>query len=210
MPNDRERSDDELTTNDTAHTASRAASDAARQDASTIRETTARPSLGHEVAGTAGGAVAGGAAGTIAAGPIGTILGAIAGAFGGWWVGAGSSDEKGTERKARYTEADDRAYRAHFESEPNRLADRGFEDARAGYVIGHLARQNPEFTGQQFDDVEPSLERAWSEELEKKYGDWAGLRGYVRAAFSPTGRAKGLSPAMEEDRIESLQDPMPE
>jgi hypothetical protein len=69
---------------------------------------------------------AGATIGTVA-GPIGTLIGGIAGAVGGWWTGRAVS-----EAASALTNDDDQYYRSHYESSPNRFADRGYEHVRPG------------------------------------------------------------------------------
>lgn len=127
-----------------------------------------------EGAGSFLGGVGGMALG-IAGGPIGLVIGAIAGAAGGWWAGKGVADA--------FTDKDYEAYRAHYTSSPDRLADRDFESVQAAYVAGHLAGRNPDYSGRSFDQVEPELQRGWSDDVAKKHGQWQAVRGYARTAF---------------------------
>src|SRR5439155_19838860 len=85
------------------------------------------PSVADQVGegvGSIGGMLAGAAIGT-AAGPVGTLIGGIAGAVGGWWTGRAV-----TEAAGAMSTDDDNYYRSHYESSPNRLADRGYEDVQ--------------------------------------------------------------------------------
>jgi hypothetical protein len=118
-----------------------------------------KPSLGDEI-GEATGGIAGvllGAGIGSSAGPVGTVIGGIAGAIGGWWTGraiAEAAENLGPE--------DEAAYREHYESSPARLADRGYDDVRAAYYLGHIASHNPNFTDREFEAVEPELADAWN------------------------------------------------
>src|SRR4051812_34714194 len=85
-----------------------------------------------EGVGGIGGVLTGAAIGT-AAGPLGTIIGGIAGAVGGWWAGRAV-----TEAASHLTKEDDEYYRGHYESSPNRLADRSYDDVRPAYHLGHV------------------------------------------------------------------------
>jgi hypothetical protein len=203
-----ERHDDEksnLTFNDPAHTASREAAERTRAtDPSTVPADAAKRSAAGMAAGTAAGAAAGATAGTLIAGPIGTIIGGIAGAVGGWWAGQGAANAAQS-----YTEEDERRYRALFESTPNRPADRSYDDFRTAYQLGYIARHNPNFTGRPFDEIEPELQRGWSDELRARYGEWTGMRGYVRAAYEGQPGEEPGSEAARRDRMEELQDRLP-
>jgi hypothetical protein len=190
----------ELTPDSPATTASREAVEAARHG-TVPRESS---DAGAQAAGAAGGAIAGATAGTLAFAPIGTLIGGLAGALGGWWVGAAAADGATAPN-----EEDERAWRAHFESVPDRPADRAYHDYRAGYWLGHLARRNPEYAGRRFEEIEPELQRGWSEEMRRRYGDWASMRGYVRAAYARGAHARVEDPVMADDRRAALQDPLP-
>lgn len=130
-------------------------------------------------AAAAGGALGGAAVGTILLGPIGTVIGALAGAVGGGWLGV---IQRNTD-EPHYTDAHDSAYREHFESHPNRPADRAFDSVRPAYALGHLAARNPDYRGRGWDAVDADLERAWGDEARARYGEWASLRPYARAAY---------------------------
>lgn len=131
-----------------------------------------------ENVGEGAGAFLGGVGGMalgIAGGPIGLVIGAIAGAAGGWWAGKGVADA--------FTDKDRAAYRAHYESSPDRLADRDFESVQAAYVAGHLAGRNPDYTGRSFDEIEADLQHGWNDDIARKHGQWSAVRGYARTAF---------------------------
>src|SRR5690348_5916524 len=138
------------------------------------------PSLGDEL-GEATGGISGvliGAGIGSAAGPIGTLMGGIAGALGGWWAGRAVSEAAGT-----LTHEDDEYFREHFESVPDRPADRAYDDVRGAYYLGQIASHNPNFTAREFDEVEPELERGWAPHSEK-YGPWSTVRAYAAEGFN--------------------------
>lgn len=113
-------------------------------------------------------------------GPLGAVIGGLAGAVGGWWAGREIADAITTE--------DDDAFRRHFESTPERLSDRPYEQIRPAYVAGHLAGRNPEYAGRAFEDVESDLRCGWSDEVIEQCGEWPAVRRYARVAFD---RARG-------------------
>ena len=127
-----------------------------------------------EAAGSFLGGVGGMAMG-IAGGPVGLVIGAIAGAVGGWWAGHGVADA--------FTDNDYEAYRAHYESSPDRPADRTYEQVRPAYAAGHLAGRNPDYANRSFDEIEADLQRGWTDDVAKQHGQWPAVRGYARAAF---------------------------
>src|SRR5215211_3535314 len=73
------------------------------------------------------------------------------------------------------TQDDDNFYRSHYESS-NRLADRGFEDVRPAYHLGHVAAHNPDYANRSWNDVESDLQRGWNSDASQQYGDWSTVR----------------------------------
>lgn len=154
------------------------------------------------------GEAAGGISGTLlgagigaAGGPLGALLGGIAGALGGWWAGRAV-----TEAAERLTEDDDSYFRHHYHAEPNRVADRGFEDVRSAYYLGHLAGENPDFGARDFDDVESDLAKGWAAH-DGRPGSWDAARPYAREAYTRSSerRVKGtladdLAPRRPDER----------
>jgi hypothetical protein len=144
-----------------------------------------------EAVGGIGGVLAGAAVGSIA-GPVGTIIGGIAGAVGGWWSGRAV-----TEAASKLTNADDEYYRGHYEKSSTKLADRGFEDVRPAYHLGHVAAHNPDYATRDWSDVSTDLQRGWTTEHSKKYGDWNSVSGYASEGFtrgrSTLGAAAGAA-----------------
>jgi hypothetical protein len=139
------------------------------------------PSTGDQVGEAVGGVsgVVTGAAIGSAGGPLGTIIGGIAGAVGGWWAGRTVS-----EAASRFTDHDDNNYRQAYEARPDRLADRSYEDVRPAYQLGHLASENPDYNGKNFEAIEADLQRGWSNDLRAKHGDWAAVRPYAQEAYT--------------------------
>ena len=131
-----------------------------------------------EAVGGIGGTLAGAAIGSVA-GPVGTIIGGIAGAVGGWWSGRAV-----TEAASKLTDTDDTYYRGHYESSPSRLADRGYDDVRPAYHLGHIAANNPDYANRDWKDVSTELQRGWTTDHSKKYGDWNTVSGYAGEGFN--------------------------
>jgi hypothetical protein len=139
-----------------------------------------------EGAGGASGGLVGAALGSLA-GPLGTAIGAIAGAVGGWWAGRAVVDAA-----SGVSAEEERAWRDHFESSDQRLADRGYEQARPAYHIGRLARMNPEYEGRSFDEVDAELSHAWTRDLCSRYGEWPTVRSFVREGYMRRDRRERL------------------
>jgi hypothetical protein len=112
-------------------------------------------------------------------GPIGAVIDGIAGAIGGWW-GRRSAAEAAEE----FGPEEDDFYRKRYESSPHHLADRTYATVRPAYQIGHLARNNPDYRGLDFDSIEHELRAGWSEQMSSRYGDWEQVREYARDAYS--------------------------
>lgn len=130
-----------------------------------------------EAVGGIGGVLTGAAIGSIA-GPVGTIIGGIAGAAGGWWSGRAV-----TEAASKLTKDDDDYYRGHYDKSSGKLADRSFDDARPAYHLGHVAAHNPDYANKNWNDVSSDLQRSWSGDNAKKYGDWGTVNGYAGEGF---------------------------
>lgn len=146
---------------------------------------TSPPSLGDEL-GEATGGIAGVLAGAgigSAAGPVGTLIGGVAGALVGWWSGRAVA-----EAAESLTNADDLFFRAHYESQPDRPADRAYDDVRGAYYLGHIASHNPNFTARTFDEVEPELQRGWDVGANTS-GPWVAVRPYAAEGFA-RGRSR--------------------
>lgn len=132
-----------------------------------------------QTAGGVVGASTGLAIGAIG-GPLGAVIGGLAGALGGWWAGREIADA--------ITTNDDAAFRRHFESTADRLADGSYDRIRPAYVTGHLAGRNPEYAGRSFEDVESDLRCGWNADVAQHCGEWPTMRRYARVAFD---RARG-------------------
>jgi hypothetical protein len=131
-----------------------------------------------EAAGGIGGVLAGAAIGSVA-GPVGTLIGGIAGAMGGWWTGRAV-----TEAASKLTKEDDDYYRQSYESSPNRLADRSYDDVRPAYHLGQIASQNPDYANQDWSVAQADIQRGWSAEHTKKYGDWNTVSSYASEGYN--------------------------
>ena len=151
-----------------------------------------------EAVGGVSGVVAGAAIGSLG-GPIGTVIGAVAGAVGGWWAGRTVS-----EAASRFTDHDDNNYRQAYESRPDRLADRSYEDIRPAYQLGHIASENPDYNGKNFEAIESDLQKGWGNDLRSKHGDWAAVRPYAQEAYSSRRASSSSSVTAREAANTSL------
>ena len=159
------------------------------------------PGVGDEVGEAVGGVsgVVTGAAIGSAAGPVGTIIGGLAGAVGGWWAGRTVA-----EAATRFTDHDDNNYRQAYESRPDRLADRSYEDVRPAYQLGHIASENPDYNGKSFESIESDLQRGWGNDLRSKHGDWQTVRPYAQEAYTSRQSSSASSVTAREAANTSL------
>ena len=148
------------------------------------------PTVGDEVGEAAGGisgVVTGAAIGSIG-GPVGTIIGGVAGAIGGWWAGRAVS-----EAAKNFTEDHETYYRNHYETSPSKLADRSYDQVKPAYQMGHVAGQNPEYKGRDFEHVESDLRRGWDNTASTAHGEWDKVKGYAREAYQRSASSMGRS-----------------
>lgn len=151
-----------------------------------------------EAAGGISGVTAGAAIGSLA-GPIGTVIGGIAGAVGGWWTGRAVA-----EAATAVTTEDDNYYRGHYESSPNRLADRTYDDVRPAYHLGHVASRNPDYRGRSFDEVDADLRRGWAKD--NTYGNWDSVRSYASEGYARGTAALGNAAHRAANAADDLKD----
>ena len=159
------------------------------------------PSLGDEI-GEATGGIAGvllGAGIGTSAGPVGTLLGGIAGAIGGWWTGRAIA-----EAAEKLTVEDDAEFRAHYESSNSRLADRGYDDVRGAYFLGHIASNNPNFTDRPFADVEPELARGWRGCTDRPC-EWEQVRSFAGEGYRRGVQRRQLADRRTTERADELE-----
>ena len=138
----------------------------------------------------------GGIGGMVAGATIGTLIGGIAGAVGGWWTGRAVS-----EAASALTNDDDSYYRSHYESSPNRLADRGYEHVRPAYQLGHVASRNPDYANRSWNEVESDLQRGWNADASRQYGDWSTVRPYASEGFNRGRSTVGSTAARADDAL---------
>ncbi|MEX2570036.1 MAG: hypothetical protein WD737_01955 [Gemmatimonadota bacterium] len=133
--------------------------------------------MGENLGGAAGRAM--GRGGDMATGMIGSMIGTAIDSLGEWWTSADA------DRAARsFGDAQDRSCRQHFDGQGSETAERGYDDVRPLYQFGHMASQNPDFSGRDFDEVEPDLHRAWGDASRESHGEWPEVRGFVGFGYS--------------------------
>lgn len=138
--------------------------------------------VGGAVGGATVGAVGGGFA-LGALGPLGGILGVLASYTGGWWAG------RAFVRTVK--ELDDVEGQLR-EAHPERGPGRSWDEVRHAYQVGYLAARNPRWAEAEFETVEDTLRRAWSD----AHGDaeepiaWEEIREHARRGWE-VGRRRG-------------------
>lgn len=113
-------------------------------------------------------------------------IGAIAGVALGAATGAALADDA---PRGQFDADADAYYRALYEDAPEH--GRPYAEVRAAYVFGHVAASEPGLAGQTFEEAEPTLREAWTDELRARAGDWPSAGRYVHDAFGHA-RADGL------------------
>lgn len=131
-----------------------------------------------EAAGGVTGVLTGAAIGSVG-GPLGTIIGGVAGAMGGWWAGRAIAEAAGS-----LTDEDESYYRRHYEASASRPADRTYDHARPAYHLGHVASRNPDYQGRTWEEIEPQIQRGWSDDVSRSHGSWDSMRSYAREGYT--------------------------
>jgi hypothetical protein len=104
------------------------------------------------------------------------VIGGVVGALGGWWAGRAVAEAATT-----ITSDDDDYFRRHYESAPDRMADRSYEHAQPAYYLGHLASRNPDYGDRSWDNIEPDLRRAWRSDA--RFGSWDSMTDFAREGY---------------------------
>ena len=55
---------------------------------------------------------------------------------------------------------------------------------RPAYHLGHIAARNPDYANRNWSEVESDLQRGWSTDASKQYGDWSTVRPYASEGFN--------------------------
>lgn len=151
------------------------------------------------VGGNAGTAAAGAVAGTMAGLQAGVLAGAATfgvGAIAGAALGAAAGAALGEDaQRGQFTADADAHYRALYEASPE--GGRSYDAVRAAYVFGHIAASEPGLAGQTFEEAEPALREAWTDELRARAGTWDGVRRYAHDAY---GHARADGAGERRDR----------
>jgi hypothetical protein len=135
------------------------------------------------------------------------MFGAMMNNMGGWWAQAQNPQggQGGGSMHASFNSEADNRCRSHFEAHGHTQGSsagstagevhidaqgssagrtRSYDHARPLYQFGHMARQNPEYQGRAFHDVEPDLQRHWGTEQTQQHGPWPDVRGFVEFGYS--------------------------
>jgi hypothetical protein len=96
---------------------------------------------------------------------------------------------------AQPSEEDEAYYRTHYEGVTSGMADAAYERARPAYHLGHVAALNPDYRSRRFEEVEPQLQRGWTDDVSARHGSWSSVSPYARAAFERTLQRTNAGPA---------------
>jgi hypothetical protein len=132
--------------------------------------------LGERFGAAAGNTLGRGA--DIASDVVGSLVGSALSNLGDWW-----STPDATRAARSFDQDRDRSCREHFESQ-QMSSDRDYDQVRPLYQFGHVAGQNPDYRGRDFDDVEPDLRGAYEEGARESAADWPEVRGYVGFGYA--------------------------
>ena len=134
------------------------------------------------------------------------MFGAMMNNMGGWWAQAGNAQHQGGGSvQASFNSDADNRYRGHFEAHTQAggpggaqaggaqsgmqagaqaRGTRSYDEVRPLYHFGHMASQNPDYSGRGFHEVEPELQRHWGSEQSQRHGSWPEVRGFVEFGYS--------------------------
>jgi uncharacterized protein (TIGR02271 family) len=73
-----------------------------------------------------------------------------------------------------------------------------YERSRPAYQLGYAAGRNPQYHGRAFNDVEHDLRANWNGDMEREYGAWDDVRGYVSDAY---GRGQEVTIKRHEEEL---------
>lgn len=135
--------------------------------------------VGVGVGAALGGAAAGAAAGAVA-GPVGAVAGAVIGGVAGGYAG-----KAGAEAIDPTTEDD--YWRENYRTRPYYTERSAYEEYQPAYRYGWESRSK--YPGKSFDDVEPELERGWSQSNPKSSMTWVNAKQAVRDAWDRVEQA---------------------
>jgi hypothetical protein len=133
--------------------------------------------MGEQLGGAAGRAFGRGS--DMAANMFGSMFGTAMDSLGEWW-----SSPDASRAASSFDASRDRSCRDHFESTSSGGRSRQYDEVRPLYQFGHMAGQNPDYQGRDFEDIEPDLQRAWPTESKQSVGEWPEVRGYVGFGYS--------------------------
>ena len=137
--------------------------------------------------GAAGGAAAGAAIGAVG-GPVGALVGGAIGAVAGGLAGKGAAE-------AINPTVEDAYWRENYSTRPYATADRGYEYYQPAYRYGWESRAK--FSGKNFDDVAPDLQKNWTSARGSSKMEWSEARSAISDAWHrPAG---GLSSNLMSD-----------
>ena len=140
--------------------------------------------------GATGGGVAGAAIGAIA-GPIGAAIGLVAGAVVGGLGGKAAAEGVNPTAEEAY-------WRDNYEAEPYYEAGRPYDEYHSAYQMGWTQRAAG---ADDFDAIEPDLERTWTAERGTSTLAWPDARPATRAAWDRADRTYYMNEVGDDSRV---------
>lgn len=129
--------------------------------------------VGTGIGAVVGGAAAGAATGTVA-GPVGTAIGAAVGAVAGGLAGKGIAEMIDPTAEETY-------WRQNYEGRPYVSYGEPFDEYAPAYRYGVDAFSR--YPGQDYDEIEPNLERGWNGVRGTSRLDWDRAKEATRDAW---------------------------
>ena len=131
--------------------------------------------------GSAGGAAAGAAVGAVVGGPVGAVVGGAIGAVVGGGAGHAAGEAVNPTVESDY-------WSKNFRNRPYYRSGKEYSEYEPAYRLGWESAGRKEYAEKKFEDVEPELERRWSDGQDRK-GPWSDSREATRDAWS---RVRGV------------------
>lgn len=135
--------------------------------------------VGVGIGAATGGAAAAALAGAVA-GPVGAAVGAVAGAVAGGYAGKAAAESIDPT-------VEDAHWRDNYRTRPYYDPSIKYEQFGPAYRYGWESRQR--YRNQRFDDVEPELERGWSQAQSTSKLKWQQAKQAARDAWDRVERA---------------------
>jgi len=150
----------------------------AREDAESGKRVSGEPES--DLTSVATGGITGAATGAIIGGVVGGPIGAAIGAAGGAIAGGVAADQIQNELDPKLEEL---YWQENFKTRPYYTAGDNYDVYLPAYRFGWEAAIRKEFTGKDFNEIEPELARRWQVEHGHEK-DWNSVRPIIADAYN--------------------------